>query len=344
VIGIDFESSFRLAYDGVYVHRIREQDGDTIVVPKCLPEDALSWMMPFWSCCDSVLLDIKNAGFSFRNQVLIDPDLNILFTSVVPAEQVLAFRRFLPRRVRHLKGTVAYLSNTWVDNYYHWMQLTLPLIRSYREMARGVHIDFYYVGESFQRRMQAETLERLGIAQHQVVREPCRADRMLTVIYTHPPQHCGLLFRDARGHGFVRSAFRPEIDHNLPRRLYIRRRGVSKRYLINEHELLPLLREYKFETAEMDGLPIRRQADLFGNADIIIGVHGAALTNLLFAKPGAKVIEIIPAGLCESSFFAAASHSRLDYHYVIGSIPDRNQAFSLSAEKLKAILSLAKIC
>ena len=35
---------------------------------------------------------------------------------------------------------------------------------------------------------------------------------------------------------------------------------------------------------------------LFGRAEIVIGVHGAGFTNMLFAPPSALLIELHPAG------------------------------------------------
>ena len=39
-------------------------------------------------------------------------------------------------------------------------------------------------------------------------------------------------------------------------------------------------------------MSVRDQIDHFAAADAIVGLHGAGLTNLVFAKPGARVLEI----------------------------------------------------
>ena len=40
------------------------------------------------------------------------------------------------------------------------------------------------------------------------------------------------------------------------------------------------------------GTPLRDQIRSFREADIVVGVHGAGLTNIVFCRPGATVLEI----------------------------------------------------
>ena len=39
-------------------------------------------------------------------------------------------------------------------------------------------------------------------------------------------------------------------------------------------------------------LSIQEQAEIFGSADVVVGAHGAALTNLAFCQPGTRVVEL----------------------------------------------------
>jgi len=42
-------------------------------------------------------------------------------------------------------------------------------------------------------------------------------------------------------------------------------------------------------------MSVLEQIELFSNADVVIGTHGAGLANILFCKPNTKVIEIFQA-------------------------------------------------
>ena len=330
-------------YPGVTCQTLVESDGLSKLQPAHLPGDASETLQPFQIECESVLLDIINPGFSFRSHVLLDPDLNVIFVDTLPEETILAFRRYVPRNCRLLTGTIAYLSNTWIDNYYHWMQLTLPLLRFYRELAPHTGIDYYYVGESRTSRLQEETLAQLGIRKSQIVREPCRADRLLTAIYLHRPQHSEMRYRDVWGHRFVRSIFPRKDCPDSPKRIHIERGNVPMRRLANEKEVIAYLRQLEFVSLRMDGMTVASQARLFANATAIIGVHGAALTNLLFAQPGTKVIELFPPSAQEPGMFTAATHSDLDYYYLLGEPGNQDRKFDvrINIEKLAALLRMA---
>ena len=74
------------------------------------------------------------------------------------------------------------------------------------------------------------------------------------------------------------------------------KRTEHERKIINHDEMVFYLRtKYPtIEWIEFDSLTILETIKLFNRAKIIIGPHGAGLTNMLFAKKGCKIIEIMP--------------------------------------------------
>jgi hypothetical protein len=341
-VNVNNAADLEQRYPGVKTRTLIETGGRTKLIPQHLAEDKLEMFKPFEVSCETVLLDLTNRDFSFRNCVLHDSDMNIWHVDTEPAENVLSLRRYVPKECRDIKGTVAYLSNTGIENYYHWMQLTIPLLRLYRKLALDTTIDYYYVGELGRRSFQEETLLRLGITPKQILREPCRADRLLAAIYLHRPQHGGR-FRDIWGHKFVRTMFGNNENDQLPRRIYVERGNVRRRRVVNERQLLTCLAKFGFASVKMDGLTCAEQAQLFANAEIIVAYHGAALTNIIFARQGAKVIEIFTPAYVEPSFFAAATYSELDYYYLMGEPASRRSPFDVCVDvkKLTRVLEIA---
>jgi capsular polysaccharide biosynthesis protein len=318
--------------------------GLTSLVPRQVETIAVEGLAPFRDACESVVLEVEDPSFSLRSNVLLDGERLVVHSDSEPAAAVTRFRRHVPRRVRRLPGTVAYLSNLWVDNYYHWMQLTLPLLRFYREAWPGSEIDHYYVGPSNLAGIQEETLLLAGIDPGRIVRDPCTAERIVTAVYVHDEQRPGLRYRDSLGHRFVRGLVGAPGRTDGPRRLYVERGLVRNRRLRDEPALARVLAERGFEGVRMDGLAVAEQARLFAGADAIVAVHGAALTNLLFAPPGSKVVEIFPPGIVEVSYFAAATHAGLDYAYLVGEPGlDRNVDFSIDLAKLTRLLDACSI-
>ena len=79
------------------------------------------------------------------------------------------------------------------------------------------------------------------------------------------------------------------------KRIYVSRLGSLKRVLVNEADLEASLAARGFTIVKPETLSVREQVALFHQADVIVAPAGAALANVLFCRPGAKVIELQPS-------------------------------------------------
>jgi hypothetical protein len=68
--------------------------------------------------------------------------MNVIYERYVDFQKLPIYREILPRKIKKIQGTVAYLSNTEISNYGHWMCLTLPLLRLYDIFFGLSQIDF----------------------------------------------------------------------------------------------------------------------------------------------------------------------------------------------------------
>ena len=78
-------------------------------------------------------------------------------------------------------------------------------------------------------------------------------------------------------------------------KIYINRIDSNKkkdRFLINENELTLKIKKKGFKCLTLSNYSFYEQAIIFNNAKIIIGLHGAGLANILFAKKNTKIIEL----------------------------------------------------
>jgi capsular polysaccharide biosynthesis protein len=73
------------------------------------------------------------------------------------------------------------------------------------------------------------------------------------------------------------------------RRLYVRR-GKKMRALANEAEIEEMLIDQGFETVAIEDLSFRVQAKLFAEADIVVMPTGAAVTNVMWCRPEARIL------------------------------------------------------
>jgi capsular polysaccharide biosynthesis protein len=88
---------------------------------------------------------------------------------------------------------------------------------------------------------------------------------------------------------------------------------------------MPILKSFKFEIVETEGMTLTNQMKLFSTADCVVSIHGAGLANLLFAPSRTRVVEFMsphPAytNTCYYSLCSALGHR---YAVVFGEHPGR---------------------
>ena len=76
------------------------------------------------------------------------------------------------------------------------------------------------------------------------------------------------------------------------RRIFISRANASKRRMVNEADVADFLASFGFEHVALEERSLLDQMKLFAEASVVIGQHGAGLTNLLYVPAGTTVVEI----------------------------------------------------
>jgi capsular polysaccharide biosynthesis protein len=62
----------------------------------------------------------------------------------------------------------------------------------------------------------------------------------------------------------------------------------------------------------------KRPEDDFAQAEIVVGPHGAALTDIVYCFPGTRVLELIPSDHVYPYFYTLASAAGLEYYCLPG--------------------------
>ncbi|MXV61869.1 DUF563 domain-containing protein [Natronorubrum sp. JWXQ-INN-674] len=84
----------------------------------------------------------------------------------------------------------------------------------------------------------------------------------------------------------------PSISKDSHDKIYVSRADANRRQVINEKEVVSLLKEYEVKSFEPGRLSFDEQVRLFSDAKMIIGPHGAGLTNMIYAD-NTKVLELL---------------------------------------------------
>ncbi|NJR57510.1 MAG: glycosyltransferase family 61 protein [Cyanobacteria bacterium CRU_2_1] len=248
----------------------------------------------------------------------MDKDLNLIGGYRKNFEDFPIYYRTFSKVVQ-LKGTVAYLSDPTPSNYYHWMCATLPLIRFYEKFFNIKEIDFFYIGQCNLCDFHLESLAKLHISGDRIVQADCTAEKMIAAISSRfLPRFNDPISEEA--YLFTRNLFQDDsaLSSHRRKRIYVTRGNVTRRKLINESEVINLLTSYGFETIQMDNKTIKEQAEIFSQAEAVVALHGAALSNLLFVPSGVKVLELFPHGYVNNCYYAMAGYAKADYYYLQG--------------------------
>ena len=219
----------------------------------------------------------------------------------------LRYRHQLPA-IQKLPGTVALLNNPWCHNYYHWILEVAPRVMLMRQA--GLEADWYVV--DCQSAYQKRALELMGIPRERCIQPHyglhLQADQLLRPSYPGAV-NCQMM-AEAISQNVQASTSGPTGN-----RVYITRKTAAHRKLVNESELEQYLQAYGFQSYSFDRLDFAEQVRIMRSAECVVTVHGAALANLIFARPGTRVIEICPIGRYNADCFPRLSH-KLGHHHL----------------------------
>jgi hypothetical protein len=237
------------------------------------------------------------------------------FHLLSPRNMEILIDGFHGRGIHRLGGIGCYVSNNVLTNYNHWMFAALPMLHYCR--SSGYQPDWIYANASTLPPHVVATLERAGFPRTGIITEPCSGDLNVMTL------------RDWRfgerpeSFKFVRNLYADALHDNpaRSRRIYVRRGKVPNRNMINSEEIDRLMQtRYGMEPVVMDGLRIEEQAEIFYNADVVVAPHGASLTNLIFSKPGALVIELCSPTYLQGDIKDMARTTNLRHSAIVGDV------------------------
>ena len=180
-------------------------------------------------------------------------------------------------------------------NYSHWLFRNLLKLST---LARAGMLDAYpWLLNDDLRPYQRQYLELLEVGPERLVQVQrntvvrCRG-LVVPALLTDP--------RTIRaGVDWIRERLRDSMiaPEKAGRLIYVSRRDVRQRALLNEDELVAALAPLGFETVVPGELSVVEQIQAFSGARFIVGIHGAALTNIVFAPYDAAILVVTSAAI-----------------------------------------------
>ncbi len=201
-------------------------------------------------------------------------------------------------------------------NIYHWLCDTLPrLLMIEAVLGSGLPLLLPDSPPGIAAYQEA-TLEWFGYSGkiHRIPpSQPVRCRRLYVADYTAPvgqqrPQ--------------VIQALRSRLSNpislrtDLPDRIYISRDKASVRRVREESILVSVLDKAGFKTLYLEDMAPQSQAEHLKAASIIVAAHGGGMANLIYCRPGTKILEIRNAQMVDfNCYFSLANSLGLTFYY-----------------------------
>ena len=228
-----------------------------------------------------------------------------------------AHYNLLVKSKKKIVGTSLYLHSPWsVVNYHHWLVDSLPRLYPFVSRLKEVillpeelrTVDFVQ-----------QSLKILGVRHIGYFSKG-------EVVYAEKLQYAELTPGDfmLTGNlkpavGLLKSALKESAAPPY-RKIYLSRQGTGYRTIANQQETEEILFDLGFEKLEPDKLSLEEQIAVFSETKILLGVHGAGLTNSVFMPEGAVLYELHPSirppqSIFNYCYWNLASYFGLGYYF-----------------------------
>jgi hypothetical protein len=255
---------------------------------------------------------------------------------------------------QQLSGSTCVLASRWAGyNYFHYLFELLPRCEMVHRSGIDLDsIDHFVVNplNPLHSNVYWQGLDEVGVDRERVLF--CESPTVFNVSHVVAPS-------TLRGTGHMRKWVcewlnhtfgQRTISHGSRDRLYVGRDDAGNRRVRNQSEILEhVLSPIGFEHVRWDGRSIREQAALFGRADVVVAANGAALSNLVFCRPGTRVIVLHRPTYLSPVFYQLSHTVGLDYYHLTGEATtpvtpkDSASDFCVNPESLVELLKFAEV-
>jgi len=251
----------------------------------------------------------------------------------------------VPERLDRIETPCVLLGSD--GNYAHWVLrnvLKLALIEAAR-----VPADAPFLVRDDLRGWEQAYLTLLAIPEARLLRVPtdrivrCRRLYVPTQLRNHPRMADGIAWLRAK---LASHSAPPDPARAL---VYASRREQSKRRLLNEVQVEEVLAQQGFRVIVPGEMTVQEQIAAFSCARVVVAPHGAGLANMVFAPPGASMVEITNSAIVHMDEFrylckAAGHHAvsvvsqDMDAVPATDSGPAMHRDYRVNVEELRAVV------
>jgi capsular polysaccharide biosynthesis protein len=227
----------------------------------------------------------------------------------------------------------------WANNYFHWMTEMLPRITAlhHQDPDYLVLIPSNYLNYPF----IVESLSQLNIDFKPFdVKYSLKVNTLKAIEVPHVGR-----FNEGLMHFFRGKFLQGFAPVSQPfRLLYISRDKAKRRKITNEDDVFELLASKGFEKVSLENMSLKNQVKLFQQARVVIGCHGAGLTNIMFMQKNQTVIELKSNNNNYWCYFSLARVFGLKYYYSLNNghvVNHRDADIDIDLDALNLLITKA---
>ena len=175
------------------------------------------------------------------------------------------------RKKKKIRGDVFTLLGLWSDAYYHWFHDTLPRISN---SLPWLPDNCRFLIQSGPKDYQLESLFALGIERHRLELQDDCGDTLVERLWFSTP-HGYTTFGGTQAIERIAQKIKTHCLGNPPQvskknRVFISRSKAHCRRILNEEQLLPILRLHGFRCEVLESLPFHKQVQIVSECDILL--------------------------------------------------------------------------
>lgn len=263
-------------------------------------------------------------GLSLDKDLLIYPKHTKIYNALYLLSSLVKRKRI------HLPNENTYLLifDYWSNSVFHWMCDALPRLEAVKAQAKDCilllpeNYKYDYIHDS----LKAFEFKEIFIMPLNAYLK-CQnliSPQQITVSGEIRPDNFCALRESLLNH--YKPLFPKQFTH---KNIYISRSKAKYRKVLNEEELLPVLKKYNFELVYFEDMSFAEQLECCYNAVNVISIHGANLTNIVFMQAAGRVMEFRKENDRDNNYYYSIADSvGCDYYYqnckTIDHVPGKN--------------------
>ena len=237
--------------------------------------------------------------------------------------------RFILKKIQDVhifKGKHILLKNKHAENYGHFILECLPNIRLLSEISglANIKVVIHKTENPYLRRSFYEALALAGVQKEQIVEFGGENnigvfEELLypSPITNHPTwkSKVSITYCEQLANKINESdRSKPERRSNPSAYLYVSRGTGFKRRPTNESDVIALLVSAGYKVIYPEKMSVQEQIAIFSCAKVIVGILGAAMTNIIFSPQTTQIIMLTPDSISGYFFWDLANLKKQDYY------------------------------